>query len=305
MPLTTIPSRTDGSLGRAKATHPTKVGLAVDLDYDHTAAEHESIKTAIIAVCEQAGLADGSTVGSMTARIGDAEADIAAIDARVTSVEGAVTPTAIVDADFAGTAPGILTRTGAAAYSTLRTNSSAGAPTVDDDAADGYAPGSLWTQPHAEIPGRSRLHLLASSETGAALWIALDGPATIAPPEVGRSSLAGYGTRTAREDHTHDAGRRVVNAVSSTPLTLTAAHEILLVDTASAVIVIDLPSLSTPRDYMIRKTNTGANKITLNPPTGVVVEYGTAGADFDLPGSTGANRPWWYLVFDGTGWHVR
>ena len=64
MPLTTLPTKTDGSLGRVKSDSRA----TEDLDLEHTAAEHEAIKTAIIDVSDEVGPHIG-TVGTLNERV--------------------------------------------------------------------------------------------------------------------------------------------------------------------------------------------------------------------------------------------
>lgn len=127
--LTTLPTKTDGSLGRVKSDLPDS-DPSPDLDYYVPAAEHEAIKDAIVALGEEVGLHDGSTAGSLVER--------------VTTLEE--TATGIVDGDFAGSYEGMLYRTGAGAYEARRFAVSASAPSPSDGEASGYKAGSIWIQ---------------------------------------------------------------------------------------------------------------------------------------------------------------
>lgn len=70
-----------------------------------------------------------------------------------------------------------------------------------------------------------------------------------------------------------------------------------LVDTTAGNINITLPLTPTQGALlMVKKTNTGANKITLVRAGTETIEG--AGANFDLPGSTGAGRPAWVVAYD-------
>lgn len=71
--LTTLPTKTDGSLGREKSDLPGS-DPSPDLDYYVPAAEHEAIKDAIVALGEEVGLHDGSTAGSLVERVATLEA---------------------------------------------------------------------------------------------------------------------------------------------------------------------------------------------------------------------------------------
>lgn len=68
MPLTTLPTKTDGSLGRVKSALPGS-DPSPNLDYYVTAAEHEAIKNAIVDLAGEVGLHDGSTPGSLRAEV--------------------------------------------------------------------------------------------------------------------------------------------------------------------------------------------------------------------------------------------
>lgn len=127
--------------------------------------------------------ADGTlldaTAGSLTAHIG---AGGAAHAAATTSVAGfmsaadktahdAVVADAIRDADFAGSFPADLARTGAGAYAGIRSNLAATvAPTVNDDASGGYAVGSRWVN-----VSMGRAWQCVDATGGAAVWIELGG----------------------------------------------------------------------------------------------------------------------------------
>lgn len=68
MGLTKIPTRTDDSLGRVKYDQRP----ATDLETQIQASEYNATADAVIAVSEAVGLADGSTPGSLEARLADA-----------------------------------------------------------------------------------------------------------------------------------------------------------------------------------------------------------------------------------------
>lgn len=71
MAITSLPTKTDGSLGRVKSD----ASAATDLDTDYPAAEHERIKDALIEVATEVGLSDGSTAGSLNKRVASLEAE--------------------------------------------------------------------------------------------------------------------------------------------------------------------------------------------------------------------------------------
>jgi hypothetical protein len=68
MGLTVLPTKTDGSIGRVKTTLPGS-NPSPDLDYYVTRDEFEREKTAVVDVCAEVGLNDGSTAGSLVARV--------------------------------------------------------------------------------------------------------------------------------------------------------------------------------------------------------------------------------------------
>lgn len=74
------------------------------------------------------------------------------------------------DADFSP-AEGIMRKTGAGAYTAMKTNLSAGAaPTVNDDTSQGYVIGSLWVD-----MTNDRIYMCTDVTTGAAVWKELGG----------------------------------------------------------------------------------------------------------------------------------
>ncbi len=72
MGLSTLPTKTDGSIGRVKVTLPGSAG-SPDLDYYVTAEEYERLKTALVDVCAEVGKNDGSTAGSLVNRVSGLE----------------------------------------------------------------------------------------------------------------------------------------------------------------------------------------------------------------------------------------
>jgi len=92
--LTVLPTKTDGSIGREKSETPVSSGLPVDLDYYETATEHERMKDALVGVCAEVGLSDGSTVGSLVYR--------------VEAIEGGAIPTDVIALAEQGSAPAAL-----------------------------------------------------------------------------------------------------------------------------------------------------------------------------------------------------
>ena len=85
MGLTRIPTKTDDDLGREKTDVTPALPRATDLNHEIPAQEHEALKSAIIDLANSVGLGDGSTPGSLEARVaagsvgvtGKAKVDIA------------------------------------------------------------------------------------------------------------------------------------------------------------------------------------------------------------------------------------
>lgn len=208
MGLATLPTQTDGSLGRPKKWTPLGGSESVLLDYDFTPEEWNARGEAIAALAAEVGVTDGSTPGSLVERVGDLEAL----------------------------------------------------------------------------------------------------PASTAPAAIARAAVVGVGTTVARADHVHDGGVRVIRATITSSTALVAGDEICRVNTGSGAIVLTLPDPSSPRDFLIKKINTGTNSITLRPHlttgSGPTIEGGSAGADLLLDGSGDAARGAWYVFSDGANWWV-
>lgn len=98
MAITSLPTKTDASLGRAK----TDASPAANLDTDYPAAEHERIKDTLIDVVTEVGLSDGSTASSLNKRVG-------AIEAK-TPKYPAIDANTILAWDFTGTSGSIANR---------------------------------------------------------------------------------------------------------------------------------------------------------------------------------------------------
>lgn len=135
--------------------------------------------------------------------------------------------------------------------------------------------------------------------------IRLSGTST-APAALGRAASAGSLGSVANADHVHDEGALVSPTVVTSSITLSASHQVLLVDTTSGAVNITLPSVvsGSPRHWLVKKTNTGTNKITLVRAASEQIEG--AVANLDLPGSdTSGSRPAWTLIRDDSGnWWV-
>jgi len=85
------------------------------------------------------GTVDGRDVATDGTKLDGVEAGADVTDAANVAAAGAV-----MDGDFSGTYPAILTRTGPATYAGIKTNETAGSPTVGDDSTQDYAVGSRW-----------------------------------------------------------------------------------------------------------------------------------------------------------------
>lgn len=83
MGLTTIPEKSEASIGREKRDRPRP--LPYDERYETTAAQFERLKTAVRELAEAVGLEDGSTVGSLE-RLKAVEASITTEDATPASL---------------------------------------------------------------------------------------------------------------------------------------------------------------------------------------------------------------------------
>ncbi len=94
------------------------------------------------------------------------------------------------------------------------------------------------------------------------------------------------------------AGYRTVSG----DITIDSDDSVLAVSTSGAARNITLPAASLGRAFLIKKTTTDANKITLVRAASESIE-GVA-ANYDLLGSTFSNRPSWEVWCDGTDWFV-
>lgn len=80
MSLTTLPTKTDLSIGRVKTDRSPEGAPAVNLSHDVPAPEWERVKDAIVANASTIGLGDGSTSGSLEQRLQTVETGGATID---------------------------------------------------------------------------------------------------------------------------------------------------------------------------------------------------------------------------------
>jgi hypothetical protein len=145
------------------------------------------------------------------------------------------------------------------------------APPVDtvNGLPSGYYPGSFW---HEAVGDSGRLYVQTGADAGDGWWVRLDAT---------------------------DAESLTTNTV------LTNKDKSLFVDTTGGVVTLTLPDPTAQglgRKFVITKTNTGTNKITLARDAAENIN-GVA-ASFDLPGSATAARGRWLVISDGTDWWV-
>jgi hypothetical protein len=187
-----------------------------------------------------------------------------AVDATTVAAAGAV-----MDSDFAGSATGMMRRTGAGTYEVLKDNSTNTPPTVSDDSSAGYSVGSRWV---ATLTGT--IYFAADVSVGAAVWRAVGGATA---PTLDRS-------------------------VSTDVSISNTTDEMIRVDASGGNRTLTLPHPANKRRFMIKKTSTGTNTISLARNGSEQIE-GTA-ATYLLPGSDLTTRPAWSVWSDGTDWWV-
>lgn len=294
MTITTLPTKTDASIGRVKTDGPGEP--SPDLRYDVPAAEYERIKDAIIALASAVGLDDGSTPGSLRA---------------------ALVSDALKNASFAGSWVGALVRTAAGTYEARRIATENGllglghaTPTAADDSSLGFGVGSIWVQMTSDGSALPvSLWMCTSPTVGAAVWVRLQAISDLLsaglPSPLGRSLSGGLSAYAARLDHTHDSGRQLIQTVSaSTNLT---DVDIAEVDTSAGAVTLTLPystvgTAGYARRYRVAKTSLSANGITV-ARTGADTIRGL-GASLLLPGSDELARGMWELKLVGTNWVI-
>jgi hypothetical protein len=128
MAITVLPTRTDPSIGRTKKATPLSAGIPIDLDYQVTADEMERLKTAVIETAEAVGLGNGTTAGSLEARM-------LATDNRVLNIQAledgdAITAEDVVLVDTTGGAVTLSVQAPAAGRSWLLKKTSAGTNSI-------------------------------------------------------------------------------------------------------------------------------------------------------------------------------
>lgn len=88
----------------------------------------------------------------------------------------------------------------------------------------------------------------------------------------------------------------------SSDVSLDNTDEAVRVDASGANRTLTLPDPASKRKFIIKKTDTGTNTVSLARFAAEQIE-GT-GATFLLPGSAGTGRPGWIVWSDGTNWWV-
>lgn len=98
--------------------------------------------------------------------------------------------------------------------------------------------------------------------------------------------------------------RCTVRSITAATFTFDNKDETIFASTASNAITGTLPTPANHegRMFLVWKTNTGTNKITLARAASESIN-GTA-ASYDLPGSDTAARGSWHIICDGTNWYV-
>lgn len=190
--------------------------------------------------------------------------------------------TTIVDEDFAGAFRGTLTRTGVGAYAARRDEINADPPDAGDDVADGFLPGSIWVQiagypgPYDNPPAHT-LWVCKNNNAGEAEWVEV-----------------------------FDRQKVRVSGVVASDQAITKGTDIWQVDTTVGGVTLMLPDPAETANFAVKKINTGANGISLQPHdtsgTGPSIEGQAAGSTIDLPDSDTAARGYWYFYSDGANW---
>lgn len=169
----------------------------------------------------------------------------------------------------------------------LRLAEQAGDPSATANEAKVYA---------LDLAGTTHIFSILSDGT----IIRLSGTST-APASLGRAASAGSLGSMANADHVHDEGVLVAPTSMSSNTTLTAAMQVLLIDTTSGALNLTLPTpvSSSPRHWLLKKINAGASDITLVRGGSENIEG--SGASLKLPQSESLERPSWTLVRDNSG----
>lgn len=181
-----------------------------------------------------------------------------------------------------------------------------GLPTPDDDSTQGYTYGSLWV-----VPGMGALMCVDPAEAAAVWQVITNSEDPIPEPganiaAVGRANSDGSDADYARVDHVHDGGLRAV-AVKNSDFTLVGTDDVVFIETSGGSVVCgpDAALPSQGRSWVLKKTTSDENAITIQPPPGHSIEGGAADAAYVIPGSRATDNPAFLLVYQGgTTWWV-
>lgn len=254
MSLDTLPALVDSDLGRPKAELP-----AIDPNRDYSSAELERWKRWLVAFGAEIGKTDGSTAGSINARL-------LSVGAVQNNFAASVAPVAGDDSDDGYSVGSLWIIPGSDVYGCVdasvgtavwvklngggvQNNASASAaPTVNDDSGDGYATFSLWY-----YPGNG-LWICADATVGAATWVSLILTASgSTPSDVGTAAgSSGSSSAYAKGDHVHASpllARQTVGSEISggTPLSTTVG--VYICDLTGGPFNLELPDPTTVVGY--------------------------------------------------------
>lgn len=342
MGLTTLPTKADGSIGRVKNTLPDS-DPSPNLDYYETASEHEAIKTALIDVCNEVGKHDGSTAGSLVARVGALEAVPAGFGyLLLTGTSSLPAANTIVELALSAAASLTLPVPAAGRLFIFRKTSGDSAKTVTllphaSETVDGLSTRVL--------PGSDQPIDALTYRRPAMVWLAWsDGTNWLTTPMGGeiRHFMGGSGAPddtvhtwaptggdyfpgstyydgsttpgrlylscglTLGQNRWHRMDGVDVLSVGSGSTTLPNKDRFVFVDTTSGVATLTLPSpggANAGRQFAITRTNASGTNKITLARAGSEKINGTA-ANLDLAGSASAAIGRWHAVSDGTDWWV-
>jgi hypothetical protein len=272
MALTTLPTKTDASIGRVKVDDVPTGYVTIDLNHVMTAAELERIKDALIAVCGEVGVHDGEE-GS--------------INERLSAVEGAtggISPGGDLNGDLDD-----------AEVVGIKGVAISGVPTTTGQVL-AYNSGTEqlgWTAQSATLAGD------VTGASGGNTVTKIRGVTVdaAAPTTTGDTLLYNSGT-----------GQLAFGQVPIVPtieaktasFNMDATKDVALVSTAAGAVTITLPasaSVATNFVQLIKKTNTTANGILLLAQGTDTLEGVDPSAAVLLEGSDGTTRAAWTVVF--------
>lgn len=341
MGLTSLPTKTDGSIGRVKSTLPGS-DPSPDLDYYVVASEHEAIKSALVDVCAEVGLSDGSTIGSLVERVDALEGTTGGFAYQALTTHATLSAgNRIVDVDTSGlTAPDslditlptpsagtlILVRKLKGAADETITLVRAGAEKINGTAASLLLPGSeepcdptvpqLWptwvvtcdgTDWRVTLVSQQVLHVRSSAApSGDESTGMLPGSTwceTVQDP--GSKLHMQMGADSGSADWVRVDAVDVVELDSGdSPYTMPARDRQLFVDTTGAAVTLDMRAIGAQIvgvQYVVTKTNAGTNKITLSWGASTTVNGTGSISTYDLPGSDAEDYGRWHIVASATG----